>query len=151
MVAETNNWDIPTSAQRIVVETQKYTVNSPDGVWYPRTPLMDNSVSVDLSLLPCVVLPATAGLAYIVGPPSIYVVDPLSFSSTGFAGALTGKITTVNGSVAGAVIHPIGGGFASSPVYVKVSPGSAVSAASSSAAPAAGVAMLWVPYTTVIL
>lgn len=131
----------------------KYAMDSVDGVWYPRTPIMDGGVLVDLSLLSGVslaILPALPQISYILGPPSIVVADPIAFAAVGFAGSLVGTVFDANGNPQETNICPLGGGFAAAPVYFKTRAGFEVQAVMWSTPPAAAVAYLWVPYTKAV-
>lgn len=131
----------------------KYAMDSVDGVWYPRTPIMDGGVLVDISLLSGVglaILPAMPQISYIIGPPNIVVADPVAFPGTGFAGSLIGTIFDANGNPLETNFHPLGGGFAAAPAYFKTRPGFEVQAVMWSTPPAAAVAYLWVPYTKAV-
>ena len=132
----------------------KYAMDSVDGVWYPRTPILDSSVKVDISLLsgtPLDILPGIPNVSYIVGAPVVFVVNPAAFALVGFSGALEATILGADGSPTVDAVHPLGAGFAAAPVYVKTRPGTVIGAAMYSVAPAAAVAYLWVPFTKVVL
>lgn len=151
---ESEAWDASTVvAPGPAVGRPKYAMDSVDGVWYPRSPIMDGAVLVDISLLSGTglpVLPALPQISYILGPPSIVVVNPLAFSAVGFSGSMVGTIFDANGNPQETNFCPLGGGFAASPSYFKTRPGFEVDAVMWSTAPAAGVAYLWVPYTKVV-
>ena len=132
----------------------KYAMDSVDGVWYPRTPILDSSTKVDISTLsgtPTLLLAGIPNVSYIIGAPVVLVVDPTSFALVGFSGVLKATVLGADGSPTVDAVHPLGAGFAASPVYVKTRPGTEVDAAMYSVAPAAAVAYLWVPFTKVVL
>ena len=149
------NWD----ASSIVAPSPppgqpKYAIGSVDGVWYPRTPILDSAVKIDISGLSGTsvdILPAIPNVQYIIGAPSILVVDPTSFALVGFAGVLEAAILGADGSAVIDAIFPLGAGFAAPSVSIKTRPGVSVAAAMYSTPPAAGVAYLWVPFTKVVL
>lgn len=126
--------------------------DSVDGLWLPTTPVLDHSVKVDLSAIGAGVdlLPAIAQVSYIIGPPSVIVLDPVAFAAVGFSGYLGGVIYNANGIENLDNIIPLGAGFSASPMYVKTRPGYKVTAYLTTTAPAAGVAFLYVPFTKAV-
>lgn len=147
-------WDISSIAQPAPpANAPKYTLQSVDGVWYPRSPILDSAVLTDISALsgtPYPLLPALPNVSYILGPPNILVVNPTSFALVGFAGALVGTILTAEGVIETDLICPLGGGFAASPVCFKTRPGYGVSVVMYSSGPAASVASFWLPFSEVV-
>ena len=155
MVDQNTAWDASSVvAPQPPAGLPKYAVGSVDGVWYPRTPIFDSSVKVDISTLsgtPIQILPAVANVAYILGPASIIVANPTAFALVGFSGVLETAILGAQGSPTVDAVMPLGAGFASVPISLKCRPGYNVLAARYSTAPAAGVAYLWVPFTQAVL
>ena len=152
----TNVWDIPSTAQQVPSANRpKYAVDSPSGIWYPRMPILDQVVLLDLNTLGTNtltdLLPSIPNTSYIVGPPSVFVINAATMALLGVNGALFGTILTVNGAQQANVFHPFGGGWTASPVYVKTQPGTKVQAINQAVAPGAtGVASLWVPFSLAV-
>lgn len=130
----------------------RYVLDSVDGLWLPAQPLLDHAVTVDISAIGAglSVLPAIPQVAYIIGQPSIVVLDPVAFAAVGFAGYLTGTVYTPQGIEQLTNIIPLGGGFPAPQVYAKTRPGYEVKAYLTTVAPAASVAELYIPFTKAV-
>ncbi len=155
MADQQNAWDISSvAAPQPPAGRPKYSVDSADGVWFPRVPIYDSSAKVDISLLsstPLQILSAIANVAYILGPPSLIVVNPTAYELVGFSGVLETTIIGASGSPVVDAVAPLGAGWAASQIHLKTRPGTNVLAAMYTTAPAAGVAYLWLPFTQAVL
>ena len=86
---------------------RRWRVVSPD-------PIYDSSAKVDISLLsstPLQILSAIANVAYILGPPSLIVVNPTAYELVGFSGVLETTIIGASGSPVVDAVAPLGAGM----------------------------------------
>ena len=156
MADKNDAWDRSSQQQAAVQVYTPYKLNTPEGAYFPRTPIFDQVCFVDINTLAAVapgteIFPAIPGTSYIIGQPSLIIDNMAAYLATGAAIGIYGTVFDPSGSnYQNTGIIGLGAGWAPPPGPIKTAPGFNVSAGLFSTSPGPGVAYLVVPVVRVV-